>query len=211
MNNKHTILFIVIILVITNACVRIRETPVLQRPDEPKGFSLALSDAALERTKHFVIYESAYKKIDYPDGDVEPNRGVCTDVVIRSYRALGIDLQKDVHEDMKQNFSLYPEIWGLKAPDPNIDHRRVPNLQVFFKRKGTALPVTINLEDYVPGDIVTWSIKGKPHIGIIVNRKKWRRNQNMVVHNIGLGPKLNDMLFKYEITGHYRYYGAMSD
>ncbi len=148
-------------------------------------------------------------KIPYPGGDVPDNMGVCTDEVIRSYRALGIDLQRDVHEDMKVHFDLYPNSrrWGLSTPDPNIDHRRVPNLQVFFARKGDNLAVTNKPEDYIPGDLVTWDVDHRPHIGIVVNRKLRYGDRYLVVHNIGRGPVLEDMLFDYPITGHYRYYG----
>lgn len=167
-----------------------------------------LAEAAIERTQHRVIYDGAYVSIDYPNGDVAPNRGVCTDVVIRSYRSLGIDLQRLVHEDMRANFSAYPSkrIWGLSRPDSNIDHRRVPNLQAFFKRHGRALPVSDQAADYRPGDLVTWMVGGnRPHIGIVSDRRHWLSNRPLIVHNIGLGPQLEDMLFDYPITGHYRY------
>lgn len=171
------------------------------------AFADRLVDAALERTRHLVLYDGAYQVIEYPGGDVSPLKGVCTDVVIRSYRALGIDLQKRVHEDMKAHFSLYPSrrIWGLAAPDTNIDHRRVPNLRVFFARHGQSLPVTDNPADYAPGDLVTWRLSnGRPHIGIVTGHKT-RAGTPRIVHNIGWGPRLEDMLFDYEITGHYRY------
>lgn len=170
-----------------------------------KDFYAKLSDAAIALTKDLVIYESGYTKIKYPNGDVHKNKGVCTDVVIRAYRKLGIDLQKEVHEDMKANFAKYPKTWGLRSTDTNIDHRRVPNLQVFFTRKGTSLPVTDRVADYKPGDIVTWMLEGnKPHIGIVVNRKS-SAGRPMMVHNVGSGQNLDDCLFDYKITGHYRY------
>lgn len=169
-------------------------------------FSLRLSNAALSLTKDHVVYDGSYRQIPYPNGDVPKNIGVCTDVVIRAYRKLGIDLQKEVHEDMKANFSKYPKTWGLKSTDTNIDHRRVPNLQVFFTRKGTSIPVTKNAEDYKPGDLVTWLITPRlPHIGIVVNRKSADGKRYMIVHNIGRGQELEDCLFTYEISGHYRY------
>jgi len=188
----------------------VEEAPIVPRSEEPEGFSISLSRAALERLNHNVKYDPAYVKLDYPNGDVPPDTGVCTDLVIRSYRELGIDLQKDVHEEMKRNFDAFPNkmIWGLNAPDPNIDHRRVPNLRVFFARKGENLIVTSNSKDYLPGDLVTWDVFGRPHIGIIVNRQEHGSDRYMVVHNIGQGPELEDMLFKYPITGHYRYYGS---
>lgn len=169
-------------------------------------FYSKLSDAALMLTNDYVIYDGSYRKIPYPNGDVPKNIGVCTDVVIRAYRKLKIDLQKEVHEDMKPNFSKYPKIWGLKTTDTNIDHRRVPNLQVFFTRKGTSLPATDKPEDYKPGDIVTWMLPGNlPHIGIVVNKKSADGKRYKIVHNIGSGQVMEDMLFDYTITGHYRY------
>ncbi|MGV3461183.1 MAG: DUF1287 domain-containing protein [Flavobacterium sp.] len=172
---------------------------------QEKNFSTKLSDAAITLTKDFVIYDSAYTQIKYPNGDVHKNKGVCTDVVIRAYRKLGIDLQKEVHEDMKANFAQYPKTWGLRSTDTNIDHRRVPNLQVFFTRKGTSLFVTDKAADYKPGDIVTWMLaNNRPHIGIVVGRKS-SAGRPMMVHNVGYGQNLNDCLFSYKITGHYRY------
>lgn len=165
-----------------------------------------LVDAAIDRTKHFVIYNGRYIKIDYPMGDVPANIGVCTDVVIRSYRKLGIDLQELVHKDMKVNFKLYPKIWGLKKTDTNIDHRRVPNLEVFFERHGQMLPITKKASDYQPGDLVTWRLDGNlPHIGIVSNKKHPVSGRYQIVHNIGLGPQLEDVLFDYKVVGHYRF------
>ena len=170
------------------------------------GFVEALSNAAIERTNHQVSYDGRYLQIDYPGGDVPDNIGVCTDVVIRSYRALGVDLQELVHNDMRDNFDTYPDNWGLDRPDPNIDHRRVPNLQVFFSRHGESFPVSDQPEDYRPGDLVTWMLPGHlPHIGIVVDRKSDDGQRYMLVHNIGSGPRLEDILFDYRITGHYRF------
>ena len=162
----------------------------------------------MERTQHHVRYDGRYFMIPYPNGDVPNNVGVCTDVVIRSYRKLGIDLQQLVHEDMQANFDRYPSkrLWGLGAPDTNIDHRRVPILQVFFTRKGEALPISEKPEAYKPGDLVTWMLPGNlPHIGIVTDQRSEDTNTPLIVHNIGSGPVLEDMLFKYKITGHYRY------
>lgn len=172
-----------------------------------KTFFDKLSDAALTLTKDKVRYDGTYHKIPYPNGDVPKGIGVCTDVVIRAYRKLGIDLQKEVHEDMKANFSKYPKSWGLKSTDTNIDHRRVPNLQKFFTRKGKSIPVTNKAADYKPGDIVTWMLSGNlPHIGIVVDKKSSKNSGGyMVVHNIGSGQELEDCLFDYKVTGHYRY------
>ncbi|MBA9074744.1 hypothetical protein GGR22_002917 [Flavobacterium gossypii] len=171
-----------------------------------KTFSERLSDAAITLTKDKVTYDSSYFSIKYPNGDVPKDKGVCTDVVIRAYRKLGIDLQKEVHEDMKQNFSKYPKNWGLKNTDTNIDHRRVPNLQVFFTRFGKSLKVTDAAADYKTGDLVTWMIGERmPHIGIVTNRKTSDGKRNLIVHNVGAGQVLEDCLFKYKITGHYQF------
>ena len=173
-----------------------------------KEFLRRLVAAAIERTHHHVRYEPAYVRIPYPGGDVPADTGVCTDEIIRAYRAVGVDLQKEVHEDMLRNFAAYPNQrrWKLAHPDSNIDHRRVPNLMVFFQRKGETLPITNRAEDYKPGDLVTWDLGGGvPHIGIVVDQKSGGRF--MVVHNIGEGPKLEDVLLNWKITGHYRYYG----
>jgi len=163
--------------------------------------------AALERTRHKVTYDGAYRRIPYPGGDVPTDVGVCTDVVIRAYRAgLGVDLQKRVHEDMQRAFMRYPTHWGLSRPDPNIDHRRVPNLQVFLTRLGRKLRVSRNPDDYRPGDLVTWTVNGNlPHIGIVTDRRAADGRRPLIVHNIGQGPKLEDMLFDFPITGHFRY------
>jgi hypothetical protein len=142
---------------------------------------------------------------------VPAGTGVCTDEVIRAYRAVGIDLQKEVHEDMAANFSAYPTKWKRQTPDSNIDHRRVPNLMVFFSRKGEVLPITNRAEDYAPGDLVTWELGGgATHIGMVVDRKTLFTRRYMIVHNIGEGPKLEDVLFSWKITGHYRYFGPSS-
>lgn len=164
--------------------------------------------AALERTNHQVTYDGRYLSIPYPNGDVPANIGVCTDVIIRSYRAIGIDLQKLVHEDMAANFEAYPSkrIWGLNSTDKNIDHRRVPNLQAFLSRKGEELAISEKAEDYKPGDLVTWMVSGNlPHIGIVTDKISFLSGNPKIVHNIGSGPQLEDMLFSYPITGHYRY------
>lgn len=179
------------------------------REGEPEQFSEKLARAALERTRHAVDYDGRYVSIRYPNGDVPSEIGVCTDVVIRTYRQLDIDLQRDVHEEMQAHFDAFPASWGLSGPDANIDHRRVPNLQTLFSRKGIVLPITSSPGDYVAGDLVTWMVAGKlPHIGIVVDRRSPDGKRPLIVHNIGRGPKLEDMLFDYPITGHYRYYGA---
>lgn len=177
-------------------------------------FMRRLAAVAVERTHHTVRYVSDYVRITYPDGDVPADTGVCTDEIIRSYRAVGIDLQKEVHVDIVHNFAAYPNKarWLLAHADSNIDHRRVPNLMVFFQRKGETLSITNRSEDYSPGELVTWDLGGGvPHIGIVVDQKSGRTGHNMVVHNIGEGPKMEDVLFNWKITGHYRYYGPKSE
>jgi uncharacterized protein len=174
------------------------ESPVLER----------LVASAVERTEHEVEYDATYYKLEYPNGDVPADKGVCTDEVIRSYRALDIDLQKEVHEDMAANFSRYPTKFGLTTTDTNIDHRRVPNLRAFFERKGKSLPITDNAADYKPGDIVTWDLNdSQTHIGIMVDVPSATPARYMIMHNIGQGPKIEDILFAWKITGHYRYTG----
>ena len=173
------------------------------------AFTNKLSNAALGRLRSRVRYDGSYVKIGYPWGDVPANIGVCTDVVIRSYRKLGIDLQSQVHNDMNASFRSYPNVrkWGLSRPDSNIDHRRVYNLQAFFKRQGAALPITRNPASYKPGDLVTWMVGPTfPHIGVVVNKpSKADPRRLMIVHNIANGPEMEDILFRFPITGHYRY------
>ena len=165
----------------------------------------ALSEAALKRTRIPILYDGTYFSIEYPGGDVPSNLGVCTDLVVRTYRTFGIDLQELVHEDMRQNFSKYPKRWGLKRPDPNIDHRRVPNLRKFFERFGKVLKISTVSSDYTTGDLVTWNVQGRPHIGFVTHLKSRVHGRPLIVHNIGAGPRLEDFLFEYPITGHYRY------
>lgn len=170
------------------------------------NFYKQLSDAAIVLTKDRVVYDPSYYTISYPNGDVPAGKGVCTDVIIRAYRKLGIDLQQKIHEDMKANFNKYPNNWGLKSPNKNIDHRRVPNQAKFFSRFGTILKISNKSEDYLPGDIVTWSLgKGINHVGIVTDRKSRDGKRPLIVHNIGSGQVLEDCLFKFQITGHYRY------
>ncbi|MGZ3903705.1 MAG: DUF1287 domain-containing protein [Bacteroidia bacterium] len=166
---------------------------------------------AIAQTKNPVTYDAAYTQIKYPNGDVASNKGVCTDVVIRSYRGIGIDLQKEVHEDMQKHFGEYPNYWKLKKTDTNIDHRRVPNLMTYFKRQGAQLAISQKAEDYKPGDLVCWNLQNKnsasgiTHIGIVTNIKSDDGKRYKIAHNIGAGNKIEDMLFDYTIIGHYRY------
>lgn len=165
----------------------------------------SLSKAALELTNDQVIYDPSYFSIAYPNGDVPKGKGVCTDVIIRAYRKLGFDLQKEVHLDMKANFNRYPKLWGLRGTDKNIDHRRVPNLMTYFKRKGDEIPISNNASDYKPGDVVAWRLaSGLTHIGIVVNKKSRDGKRYLIVHNIGAGQVLEDCLFDFKIIGHYR-------
>ncbi len=165
-----------------------------------------LIDAAVEQTNFTKSYDPAYVRIAYPNGDVPMETGVCSDVVIRAFRKLGIDLQKEVHEDMRANFSAYPNKWGLKRPDTNIDHRRVPNLMTYFKRKGKTAAMTENAQDYKPGDIVAWDLGGGfTHIGLMTH-VKGDGGRYKIVHNIGWGTRVEDRLFEWKIIGHYRYF-----
>jgi uncharacterized protein YijF (DUF1287 family) len=176
--------------------------PVLAAPiDLAKVIAAAKKQVGVTR-----MYAPEYRKLAYPNGDLPIDRGVCTDVIIRAYRAVGVDLQVLVHEDIKRNFAKYPRRWGLRGPDANIDHRRVPNLQVFFKRQGAQLAVTRKGADYKPGDLVTWNLTaGVPHIGIVSDVPVKGTDRYLVVHNIGRGAQIEDVLFSYPISGHYRY------
>jgi uncharacterized protein YijF (DUF1287 family) len=169
-------------------------------------FTDKFCQAAIALTTQRVSYDPTYFKISYPNGDVPSDKGVCTDVVVRAYRKIGVDLQRLVHEDMKVNFTHYPKIWGLKTTDTNIDHRRVPNLMTYFSRQGSVLKISNEAAQYKPGDIVTWDLgRNTPHIGIVINRKSDDNTRYLIVHNIGSGQEISDCLFNYKITGHYRF------
>jgi len=171
-----------------------------------KDFGNRLADSALTLTKQKVNYDPTYFQIKYPNGDVPAGKGVCTDVIIRTYRKFGIDLQKEVHEDIANNFDKYPNKWGLKNPDKNIDHRRVPNLMVFFAKFGKEKTITLKPNDYLPGDIVCWNLGGAvTHIGIVSKKKSQDGKRYIMIHNIGQGQVLEDCLFAYKIIGHYEY------
>lgn len=204
---------LIVFLIVFLSCKKSENLAFSKKSDtyyigNPANFEEKLSNAALSIIDEDVIYTPSYVSIKYPNGDVPTKTGVCTDVIIRAYRKLNIDLQKEVHEDLKANFSKYPNLkkWGLKNPDTNIDHRRVPNLEIFFERKGMKLEVTKNAFDYKTGEIVTWMINGKlPHIGIITNKKSSDGKRPMIVHNVGAGQVLEDCLFTYPIVGHFKY------
>lgn len=162
-------------------------------------------EAARDQIGKTVRYDPAYRALSYPNGDVPIEAGVCTDVVVRALRAsVNMDLQKLVHEDMKANFSKYPQNWGLKKPDRNIDHRRVLNLQTLFKRRGYELPASKKAEDYQAGDVVSCIVPPNlPHVMIVSDRKN-ATGEPLVIHNIGAGAKEEDRLFEFKITGRYR-------
>ena len=169
--------------------------------------ALKASTAARSQIGVTTIYDPAYSRMAYPMGDVPMARGVCSDVVIRAYRKVGVDLQQLVHQDMRAHFSAYPKIWGLKKPDSNIDHRRVPNLEVFFKRQRKALQLPQVSDSYKPGDIVSWRLdNGLAHIGIISDKKSMFGSRPLVIHNIGQGTQEEDVLFSWKIVGHYRWF-----
>jgi len=200
-----TVHFLLTLMMLFTFSFTTKKTTVPTRPD---SFENKLSNAAIAIIDPDVIYTPDYISIKYPNGDVSAKTGVCSDVVIRAYRKLGVDLQKEVHEDMIQHFSLYPNIkkWGLHKTDTNIDHRRVPNLEVFFGRKGKTLPITEEANDYKTGELVTWMIADKyPHIGIITNKKSPDGKRLMIVHNVGKGQVLEDCLFDWKIVGHFKY------
>lgn len=169
-------------------------------------FLAMLADSAILLTKDDVRYDPSYYSIPYPNGDVPAHVGVCSDVVVRAYRKLGFDLQKAVHEDMRASFNAYPKNWGLAKPDKSIDHRRVPNLMTYFSRQGAELPKSAVPSNYLPGDVVCWSLgNGAKHIGIVASQKSFLSGQYMIVHNIGKGQVLEDCLLDWEIIGHYRF------
>lgn len=196
------------LIVLTLSChrdsgiTRVRSLPANSSPAVRRVVESA--NAQTEQTRY---YDQSYVQISYPGGDVPMERGACTDVVVRAFRQGGVDLQQEVHEDMLQNFAAYPQKWGLKKPDANIDHRRVPNLRAFFERKGKGLPVTRKAEDYLPGDVVTWDLgHHTDHIGLVTNVWSDETGNYLMVHNIGNGVKMENVLFAWTITGHYRYF-----
>lgn len=203
------------ILLLISACSKL-PLQSLSRSKLPTAFvSTPIADTklktflegAIEQTKYTRTYDPAYVAIPYPGGDVPRDRGVCTDVVIRAFRAIDLDLQKEVHEDMRANFAVYPPDWGLLQPDPNIDHRRVPNLMTYLKRQGKHIQVSRDAKAYLPGDIVTWDLgQGQQHIGIVTNLKATQNGPYLIVHNVGAGARVEDVLFQWSVIGHYRYF-----
>ncbi len=164
-------------------------------------------DGAIAQAGVTTGYDPSYVSISYPRGDVPMNTGVCSDVLVRAFRSAGIDLQKEVHEDMARGWDEYPKRWGLSKPDSNIDHRRVPNLMKYFERKGKAVPITDEPDDYLPGDIVAWDLGGGVyHIGMVTNMLSETQREGLIVHNIGAGTRIEDVLLNWTIKGHYRYF-----
>ena len=197
----------VTLVALTSLCLAAKLTP-----EQRAEFTKRLVAAADDRPSHKVRYDAAYTHLAYPGGDVPDGTGVCTDEIIRIYRAVGVDLQKEVHEDMVAHFVEYPQKWHQSKPNADIDHRRVPNLMIFFTRHGEVLPMTQNPADYKPGDIVTYDLGGgQTHIAMVSDKQfGWVEKRYGIVHNIGEGPKLEDNLFSYKITGHCRYFGPQA-
>jgi uncharacterized protein len=202
------------LLMMSTGCTQLKTPSLLSAsPIETQVASPKLKQvlqAAMEQTKYTHSYDPAYVAIAYPGGDVPRESGVCTDVVIRAFRAIGVDLQQEVHEDMKRNFAAYPQDWGLSGTDTNIDHRRVPNLMKYFERQGKAIAITQRKEDYLPGDVVTWNLgEGQEHIGIVTQFKSAQTGQFLMVHNIGAGARLEDIVLNWPVIGHYRGVGEI--
>jgi uncharacterized protein len=163
--------------------------------------------AASEQTLYTRFYDPAYVKLAYPGGGPPLDRGVCSDVIVRAFRLAGVDLQKEVHEDMARNFAAYPNRWHATGPDPNIDHRRVPNLMTYFTRKGASLPIRPDATDYAPGDVVAWDLGGGLlHVGLVSDERALDSGRYEIVHNIGAGARREDVLFSWRVIGHYRYF-----
>jgi uncharacterized protein YijF (DUF1287 family) len=212
-NSKLFFVFIILVLAgcreelgSGSAATKAIPRPALGSIENPSIRSLLTN--AQEQLNVTKYYSQEYFNIEYPNGDPPLETGACTDVVIRAFRSAGVDLQKEVHEDMQANFALYPNKWGLQRPDTNIDHRRVPNLQTFFTRKGKSISVSLRSESYEPGDVVSWDLNGKgmTHIGIVSHLWNERTKRYLMIHNMGGGVMAEDRLFDWTITGHYRYF-----
>jgi len=216
MKRSHSIEFLLLLALTSTAACQLQHAAKPLKPPEQQTETRALLansspqlnlviDGATDQVGKTTGYDASYQKLEYPNGDVPIETGVCSDVVVRAFRKGGIDLQKDVHEDMKGNFSAYPTRWGLSGPDANIDHRRVPNLQTYFTRKAKSLATTGGSENFLPGDIVTWDLgNGVDHVGMVVNVWYKPSQRYLIVHNIGAGTRMEDVLFAWKITGHYR-------
>ena len=211
------LLVVILLLASTSACAsRAGETKqptsgaarlqgLIRKPVSNDPRIKKVVDSAIEQTQLTFEYDPAYAKLDYPGGDVPIVRGVCADVIVRAFRSAGVDLQKDVHEDMNRNFARYPDNWGARRPDSNIDHRRVPNLMTFFKRSDRSLPISKQSSDYLPGDIVAWELDNRLlHIGLVTDAVAEKTQNYQIVHNIGAGARLEDVIFNWKIIGHYR-------
>lgn len=210
-------MLLVVCAVLANACqqiVRTQSAPPSSSSAQSRRATTPISspvvkrvvDDAIAQADYTLYYDPAYVQLDYPGGDVPLDRGVCSDVIIRAFRKGGVDLQKEVHEDMARSFSAYPQKWGLSGPDANIDHRRVPNLMAYFKRQGKSLSVSKDAGDYLPGDVVTWNLSGgATHIGLVTNIISETSGAYLVAHNMGAA-RVEDVLFAWELTGHYRYF-----
>jgi uncharacterized protein len=169
----------------------------------PEDIRIKIAQAALEQVGVTTIYAPGYVRLRYPGGDIPPEQGVCSDIIIRAFRHIGVDLQKEVHEDMVKHFGEYPKIWKMKVPDPNIDHRRVPNLMKYFQRRGKSVRI---YSEFKPGDIVAWQLEfGLFHIGIVSADAVPKENRYYMIHNIGEGARKEDVLHKFKIIGHYRW------
>jgi uncharacterized protein len=192
-------------LLIGLASLGIAPSVLAQAPDADVPFATNVAIGGELRAAKAEIYDPAYVKLAYPMGDVADDRGVCTDTVIRAFRHASVDLQVDVHEDMAANFSAYPKMWGMSRPDRNIDHRRVPNLETLFQRRGGARKLSTNASDYRPGDIVSWRLTGSglPHIGVVT--RKFQGGQPLVAHNIGAGTQMEPCLFSWTMKGWFRF------
>ena len=217
-HSRVVLLAICLLTIVVGGCQRqyatSRTTPPvpptsIARPLPPKA-SLQLKqliDGAVEQSKVTTGYDPSYVKLDYPNGDVASDTGVCSDVVVRAFRKAGTDLQKEVHEDMKLAWAEYPRKWGARGTDANIDHRRVLNLTTYFTRQGKSLPISNDRADYLPGDVVAWDLSdGVEHIGILTNLSLDSDKHYLVVHNIGAGARVEDVLLAWKIIGHYRYF-----
>ena len=218
MKRNHSIQFLLLLALISTAACQEQHAAKPLKPPQQQTETRALPansspnlklviDAAIDQVGKTTGYDASYQKLEYPNGDVPIETGVCSDVIVRAFRKSGIDLQKDLHEDMKENFSAYPTRWRLSGPAANIDHRRVPNLETYFTRKGKSLSTTGGAETFLPGDMVTWDLgTGQDHVGLVVNVWYKPSQRYLIVHNIGAGTRMEDVLFAWKITGHYRYF-----